>query len=678
MLRFSALFLAVFLLVPSAAFSADKSITAKAKAASAGEAAPRRLALVVGNSAYRYSGALANPARDAELMAKTLKGVGFQLVGGGAQTDLSYVSFNQAVEAFGDMLHEGDVALFYYSGHGLQVAGENYLVPVDADIKKEAEVRVKAVPVNLLFAKLDGIPKAVNIVILDACRNNPFARAFRSAGGGLASMNAPSGTLVAFSTAPGQVAEDGSGRNSAYTAALAKHIQEPGLLVEQVFKRVRSEVGNATKGTQIPWENTSLTGSFKFIDGDALELKKAALAKAGDAKKGELDALLKLEAQAKWQQEKEQAEIEKREADVARMDAEIAAMKTRLGAGTATGNDSLKNMLAMVQQKEAQAQKLEKLRQQREAEERQYQTEIKRLKTEAVNKRRAALEADIADYQQIVNSPYGKNMADVAWQSLIGKYSGTEGIDRGDTYTLRQAVVEGVSLAEVRELQRLRPLVGELVPVSGGCFQMGSNTSRDEQPVHEVCVDAFSMGKTEVTQGQWRQVMEHNPSYFSSCGDDCPVEKVSWDDTQVFIRKLNQQTGKNFRLPTEAEWEYAARSGGQNQTYAGVDSIDDLAWYVQNSGGKTHPVGQKAPNSLGLYDMSGNVWEWCSDWYDRNYYGQSPKNNPQGPASGSNRVYHGGSWGSEASFMRVTIRGNGGTGNRLFRLGFRLVLPPGQ
>ncbi|HAD04917.1 MAG TPA: peptidase C14, partial [Desulfuromonas sp.] len=160
--------LAAFLLTVTATFAADKSIDLRAKDTAASASAPRRLALVVGNSAYRFSGALANPASDAELMAKTLKAVGFQLHGGGAQVNLTRAALDQAIESFGDALRPGDVALFYYSGHGLQVNGENYLVPVDADIKKEAEVRVKTVPVNLLFAKLEGVKDAVNIVILDA------------------------------------------------------------------------------------------------------------------------------------------------------------------------------------------------------------------------------------------------------------------------------------------------------------------------------------------------------------------------------------------------------------------------------------------------------------------------------------------------------------------------------
>jgi formylglycine-generating enzyme required for sulfatase activity len=217
----------------------------------------------------------------------------------------------------------------------------------------------------------------------------------------------------------------------------------------------------------------------------------------------------------------------------------------------------------------------------------------------------------------------------------------------------------------------------EFVLLPGGCFLMGDtfgDGDSDEKPVHEVCIDAFYMGKYEATQGQYRTVTGNNLSNFQK-GDNYPVEKVSWNDVQSFIRSLNGKTGRKYRLPTEAEWEYAARSGGRNEKYAGGNDIEAIAWYTRNSGASTNPVGMKQPTGLGLYDMSGNVREWCGDWYDSSYYGNSPRNNPEGSSSGSDHVVRGGSWGSGAVQARATSRFAGAPDFASVDLGFRLVLP---
>jgi len=195
----------------------------------------------------------------------------------------------------------------------------------------------------------------------------------------------------------------------------------------------------------------------------------------------------------------------------------------------------------------------------------------------------------------------------------------------------------------------------------------------DEKPVHSVTVSDFYIGKYEVTQKQWVEIMGSNPSYFK--GDNRPVENVSWNDVQEFIRKLNEKTGGNFRLPTEAEWEYAARGGNKSRgyKYSGSNNVGEVAWYWNNSGKKTHPVGTKKPNELGIYDMSGNVWEWCADWYDKNYYQNSPRNNPKGPASGSSRVLRGGSWVHDENYLRCSDRYYFTPNFRSYIIGFRLV-----
>jgi sulfatase modifying factor 1 len=208
-----------------------------------------------------------------------------------------------------------------------------------------------------------------------------------------------------------------------------------------------------------------------------------------------------------------------------------------------------------------------------------------------------------------------------------------------------------------------------MVFVAGGTFQMGSNSESDEKPIHTVTVSSFYMDKTEVTQAEYRKVMGKNPSNFSGC-DDCPVEKVSWDDANAYAQKVGK------RLPTEAEWEYAARGGNKSKvyTYSGGNNLDAVGWYNDNSRSGTHPVAQKQPNELGLYDMSGNVWEWCSDWYDKGYYSRSPQNDPQGPNSGKYRVRRGGSWGRSDYFCRVADRSGYYPARWSGYRGFRLVL----
>jgi formylglycine-generating enzyme required for sulfatase activity len=224
----------------------------------------------------------------------------------------------------------------------------------------------------------------------------------------------------------------------------------------------------------------------------------------------------------------------------------------------------------------------------------------------------------------------------------------------------------------------------ELVSVEGGTFDMGYKPGRDgdgnnapygdESPLHSVTVSSFRIGKYEVTQEQWEAVMGSNPSYFKKSGD-YPVEYVSWDSIQVYLTKLNALTGRAYRLPTEAEWEYAARGGSKSKGYwySGSNTLGDVAWYDGNSSDFKHAVGKKSPNELGIYDMSGNVWEWCGDRYGA--YSAEAATNPTGPETGSDRVLRGGSGYSTAARCRVFNRNGSSPGFRTDDLGFRVALP---
>lgn len=234
------------------------------------------------------------------------------------------------------------------------------------------------------------------------------------------------------------------------------------------------------------------------------------------------------------------------------------------------------------------------------------------------------------------------------------------------------------------DLDTIESIYDNVVPIPGSIFEMGcspgdSDCYDGELPRHTVAISAFKMSAYEITQGQWEAVMGEKPSWFDECGSDCPVEDVSWYEMQDFIEELNSQTGKNYRLPTEAEWEYAARAGSTTKWYCGNDEdcVTDIAWYGDNSGMKTHPVGQKQPNTWGLFDMTGNVWEWVQDWFDLDYYSSSPSTDPQGPDVISIHTVRGGGWDADDLYCRSSVRGGYSPSlpDSQSSLGFRLCLP---
>ncbi len=222
----------------------------------------------------------------------------------------------------------------------------------------------------------------------------------------------------------------------------------------------------------------------------------------------------------------------------------------------------------------------------------------------------------------------------------------------------------------------LTPTALKMVLVNGGHFQMGSvDGLKNEQPVHAVGLKNFYIAKYEVTQTLWARVMGNRPSHFKGC-DSCPVEEVSPEEIQMFLTMLNQLTGKKYRLPTEAEWEYAALGGDKSKgyKYSGSDSLGEVAWFEDNSEKKSHPVGQKKPNELGLYDMSGNVWELCADWFNANYYKKSSSSNPLNNEKAAHRVVRGGSWRSPKERCYSKARNRNISDHHKQNGGFRLAL----
>jgi uncharacterized caspase-like protein len=243
-------------------------LAAAATATGASAAAESRIALVIGNEAYKDS-PLANPVNDARAVSAALRAAGFEVI---ERHNQGAVEMRRAIREFGEKLRGKGAGLFYFAGHGVQVNGRNFLIPANADIRYEDEIEDQSVDVSLVLGKMESAKARINLVILDACRNNPFVRGSRSAQQGLAAMEAPIGSLIAYATSPGQVASDGVGKNGLYTQYLVREIGQSGLKVEDVFKRVRAAVRQASNGRQVPWENTSLEGDFYFRSGESAEV----------------------------------------------------------------------------------------------------------------------------------------------------------------------------------------------------------------------------------------------------------------------------------------------------------------------------------------------------------------------------------------------------------------------
>jgi len=533
--------------------------------------AQQKYALVIGNGQYSNFGSLKNAVNDANDVAAALQGLGFtvdKVING----DLSRME-SAAVKLRNQLgANRNAYGFFFYAGHGVQWQGENYLIPVDANIPDSDFLRQRAVSVQAILDMLNKTKNALNIIVLDACRDFPAVWT-RSADRGLAVVHPPTDSIIMYATGAGRTASDGTGRNGLFTTHLLKHLTTPGIEVNELFRRTMSDVARASNSEQRP----ALYTDF---------------------------------------------------ADIAYLGTKPAPVAT-----------------APTQPAPAQP-----------------------TPAPAVQPPPAPAPAP---------QPAATTPAAVPQPAPAPAPQPTP-----------TAVPE-------------RPVVPEMVRINGGTFQMGDGQQR------QVTISSFSMGKYEVTQKEYREVMGTNPSNFK--GDNLPVENVSWYDVIEYCNNRSQKEGltpaytidksrkdpknknKNditkwtvtwnrnangYRLPTEAEWEYAARGGNgspRNYTYAGSNTVGDVAWYDSNSGKTTHTVGTKSPNGLGLYDMSGNVGEWCWDWYGD--YPKTAQTDPQGASSGSNRVLRGGHWVNSAEGVRSAFRDFDYPFNRYGDIGFRLARP---
>lgn len=544
-------------------------------AAFPGWAAEKRVALVIGNAAYPAA-PLETPANDAQDMASALRKLGFEVV---ERTDADHEEMRRAIAQFVGKLNAETISLFYFAGHGIQVEGKNYLVPLDARMVSDATEPRATISVNSLLDSL-AATGARNIVLLDACRGDSFELNVRA---GLAEMYPPKGTLIALSAVPGKTTPDEKGRNGLYAAEFLKLLQLPGITAERVFKRVRANVAKASGNQQVPWVVSNLSGDLYLRPKDEPQYAISSELYRPNME-DEIWKVAHAEGSEAWLSAYLQEFPKGAYASVAKI--KLAALKKAAKSGQAPGFD-------------------------------------------------------------------GEND-----EPLAGR------------------------------VFRDCPECPEMVVIPAGKFQMGSNDDDREQPVHPVTIaQPFALGRTEVTQRQWRAIMGNNPSAFEECGDDCPVEQVSWEEAKTFVWKLSTRTGEQYRLPSEAEWEYAARAGGSAKYPWGSDernackhgNVRDRKNFMFNSFdcdddyGNTAPVARFRANAFGLYDMVGNVWEWVEDCGNVNY-DDAPEDGSAWMSGDCNSgVLRGGSWSGKPEGMRAAVRSRIGKAFRINYIGFRVA-----
>ncbi len=702
----------------------------------------KRVALVIGNSNYRI-GFLPNPHNDAEDMEKMLKQYGFSVI---HKQDLNHRDMKTAIRTFKQGISPNGISLFYYAGHGMQIDGHNYLVPLGADIEGAEDVEYNAVDAQWVVKSMNKAGSRVNIVILDACRNNPFRGFFRSQEG-LAAMYAPDGTIISYATALGKKAADGNKRNGLYTEKLLAAIQMPGLPLEKVFKQTATEVKRVSGGQQVPWVSTSLTGKDfcfspcqKQITSVSPETSTSALLSS------EIQQLLQI-----CQRHFKAYRLTSGRGGTALACYENVLKKDPTNEAAVTGIEKIetryitwikralerkqtrraKRYLASLRLVNPESPQLADFEMQLNpvpvpipvtpnqsipVEKPSIAKEIDRLL--AICKR--YYEADrltvgqggtaLSCYRDVLEKDADNAAAQVGLRKIEERYVilvnnalGSGNRYKAEQYLERIAQVNPNSsyLAELKE-RLVEPQSGkmfrdrlkngglgpEMVWIPAGSFDMGSNKgSSDEKPVHRVVIKRFSIGKYEVTVGEFSAFVkssryktdaEKKGDCFSysqgwewikganwespgfSQNNNHPVVCVSWNDAVAYSKWLSKQTGKSYRLPSEAEWEYAAR-GGTNTKYwwgnkIGKNRANCRRDYCGDRFEYTAPVGSFSSNPFGVYDMAGNVWEWCMDKYHDNYKGAPTDGSAWERGGGSRRVLRGGSWYDDPANVRTALR----------------------
>jgi tol-pal system protein YbgF len=678
--------------------------------------AAKRVALVIGNNDYTTLPDLNNAKKDAEGIATKLRGLQFDVI---LRTNAGAQSISRALADFEKRIAKADVALVYYAGHGIEANGKNHLIPSDARIEVEDDLRFGSIDSQEFLHAMKRAGSPLNIVILDACRDNPLPRRSRSAARGLTIQAIPTGikgTAIVYSAAPGQRAEDGpKGGHGVFTAALLRVLDEPGLKLEEVFKKTARLVSASTRGRQDPWFNSSVKGDFYF--------KPGAPKVVGTASKKSPDVVF-------WEIIKNSTDPDLFKAYLRQYPKGRFARLARLKVGSKDKKSNESDIFSLTSPTEIIKKPIDLIEGMNAI---YVAVKTANLREKPSAKSKKVGKAEINSGLNVTGKVKGKDWYRIAYEGntafvfapLIKAIDTNElkawdrvvkSKDAKDFESFLEAYPSGHFAEKARRLRDalkpvrvavvtppksnapslVKPAVGiypkrykpgnsfkdcsdcpEMVVIPAGSFLMGDlkgEGNNSEGPVHKISIsNSFAVGKHEVTQGQWRAVMGSNPSQFN--GVRKPVEQVSWDDVQEFVIKLSNKTGKRYRLLSEAEWEYAARAGRDTIFHCGnaLSCLEGVAWYRGNSSRSTHPVGRKKANGFGLFDMHGNVWEWVGDCWSRNYRGAATDGRMWNSNYCSRRVLRGGSWYNVPKDMRAAYRYWSTNFARSNQIGFRIA-----
>jgi formylglycine-generating enzyme required for sulfatase activity len=655
------------------------------------QSAQERFALVIGNANYRVM-PLHNPVNDATDMAQLLESKGFDTL---RLLDASKREMETAIERFTRKLttRKDAVGLFYYAGHGLEIDGNNYLVPVDADLLSEVDAKYDSVNAGRVLDGMAYANNGLNLVVLDACRNNPFKRGWRSATAGLSEMRPASGTLILYATEPRKVAGDGAGRNGIFTQHLLEALNQPDIEVKNAFQQVAVAVRDATGGEQIPWSEGIVFGQFYFTE-SASEAAAAPTPPYWDAEVSLWRAMQHCASRACLTAYLESYPKGRFASAAQALLAQSSALPETVAVRASPVQNTLVEELTLCRR----------------------HLEANRLTTGVGG-------TALACYRNVLNKDRDNAEALRGLESIVDIYldwartdlqrgrlaqaeiylSRAEGIlpESPAVRTLREALSSD-RLAAPSLAASVSPMATEqpiMVAIPAGCFQMGSEDTEEERESHEhqhrVCVDGFHLAPREVTNKEFRNFRANHDSGDyrgqSLNGDQQPVVSISYSDAQAYAEWLSQRTGERYRLPTEAEWEYAARAGSSYARYWSDDSrqacryangydltskrAHGFSWQhhdCDDGYAVTAPVASFAPNAWRLHDMLGNAWEWTCSAYSNTYDGSEMRCEEDLQAS-NQAVVRGGSWSNDPADLRSAYRTYRERDYRKHNLGFRLA-----